>query len=111
MLLENGFGIVETDAGRRGDHSGRHDFPHWPIEPTLKAQVAIGQDADEMLLCNHWHAGNRVSFHDRERVANRLLRMHSDGIGDHPAFIFFYRRRFFSLPLYWQITMNEADTA
>ena len=111
MLLKNFLGLVETDAWPRGDNFGRHHFPHWTLEPPFETQIAISQNADEVLLGDHWQSGDAVAFHYRERVTNRLLGMDGDGVGDHPAFKFFHCGDFGSLLLYRQITMDEADTA
>src|ERR1700730_11929108 len=36
MLLKNFLGILKADAGPRGGNLGRHDFPHWPLEPPFE---------------------------------------------------------------------------
>jgi hypothetical protein len=64
-----------------------------------------------MALDHHRNAGNPVALHDLERLADFLIGMHGDGIGNHATFIFFYGFDFGGLLLDGEIAVHDADAA
>ena len=47
MGLQNFLGMLEVDAGLRGDHFGGHHLAHAAVQALFETQVAIGEYPDQ----------------------------------------------------------------
>ncbi len=84
VLVQVTLGLVKANALGHGDEvSAGHDFGDERGALGDEADVAVGDDAHEVLAANHGQAGNSVLFHDVHDLAQRVLGVHGDGIVDH----------------------------
>ena len=70
VLLEDGGSGLEVRLLMRGDEVlGRHDLRHLLVEVGLEAQVAVGDDTDEVaLVIDDRDAADMVVVHHLQRV-------------------------------------------
>ena len=75
VLVKNLFRFFERGADGHGDQVllGHHLVDR-NVEAGFKAQVAIGENADQLAVLGDGHAGNLVLAHDFERVADLVGR-------------------------------------
>ena len=70
MLVQNFFRFFERGADGNGDEVFLgHHFADGNVEAGFKAQVAIGENADQLAVLGDGHAGDLVLAHDLERIA------------------------------------------
>ena len=81
------------------------------IEVALKAQIAVGEDADQLLAARDGQAGNFVLVHDVERLADGELGRDGDRVDDHAAFRALHAVDFLGLAVDGHVAVNEADAA
>ena len=87
MFVKNFFGFFE-----RGSHGNRdeiflgHHLVDGNVEAGFEAQIAIGENADQLSVLGDGHAGDLVLAHDLERIADLVGGEHGDRIDDHAAF-------------------------
>ena len=77
----------------------------------FKAQVAIGQNADELVALGDRNAGDAIALHQFERVGDLVVRRHGDRIDDHAAFRALHFVDFAGLLLDGEIAMDDAESA
>ena len=72
VLMENFFRLLERRSYRHGDQMVLgHHLADGDVEAGLKAQVAVGEDANQFaVFLRDGHAGNLVFLHHIERVGN-----------------------------------------
>ena len=112
MLVQNRFGFFERGAHRNRDEIlFRHHVGDRQIEAGFKAQIAIGENADQLAVLGDGHARDAIALHQRERVGNFLLGLDGDRVHDHAAFTALHAVHFFGLPLDGHVAMDDADAA
>ena len=90
----------------------RHDPIDGNVEASLKAQIAISEDADEpSAVFSNRYARDFVFAHHFERVGNFIRRMHGDGVDNHSAFRALYFIDFVGLLVDGQVAMNDAEAS
>ena len=62
-----------------------HHVADGHIGARFKAQIAVGENADELAALGHGHAGDLVAPHHFEGVGNLLIGPDGDRIDDHAA--------------------------
>ena len=72
--------------GRRDEVFLRHHVFDGLIVVGLKAEIAVGEDADELAVAGDGHAADAVALHEGDRVAHEILRFEEEGIGDDAVF-------------------------
>jgi hypothetical protein len=102
--------LFERGAHRDGDQVllGHH-IAHGNVRACFKAQVAVGQDADQPLALGHRHAGDLVAPHNFEGVRDELLRPDGDWIDDHAALRTLHLVDLACLLLNGQVSVDNAD--
>jgi len=62
VLVHQAAGFVDGSAFLDGDQLGfrRHDVGHLGVQARLEAQIAVGDDADQLAVIDHRQAGNFV---------------------------------------------------
>jgi hypothetical protein len=84
MLVEDVLSLLEGGADGDGDEVGLgHHFSDGNVGSGFKAEVAVGEDADQLAVAGDGDAGNFVAAHDLEGVGDELLGGHGDGVDDH----------------------------
>ena len=113
VLVEKLFRIFKGDLrGRDRDQVFMgHHIGHRLLEIGFKAKVAVGQDADQLLVPDHRHARYPVTVHQFKRFVHLLFRLNRDGINDHPAFRLLDLIDFNCLSLYAHVPMDDPQTA
>ena len=113
MLLQDGFRLIERSANRNsyegllGHHFGNRQF-----EARLEAQVAIGDDTDQMSVSvNDRHAADVIALHHVQGFPNRTVLWNCHGIDDHSRFRSFDLVNFLGLALDAQVLVNNANAA
>ncbi|SPF31568.1 hypothetical protein SBA1_100024 [Candidatus Sulfotelmatobacter kueseliae] len=112
MLVKNLFRLFERGAHGHGDEVllGHHLVDR-DIEAGFKAQVAVGENADQLSVLGDGHAGDFVLAHDFERVRDPVGGMHGHRVDDHAAFRALHLVHFVGLLLDRQVAMNNAQAA
>ena len=72
--------------GRRDEVFLRHHVFDGLIVIGLEAEIAVGEDADELPVARDGHAADAVTLHERDGVAHQILRFEEEGIGDDAVF-------------------------
>ncbi len=112
MLVQDGFRVVQRSSDRNGDEVFLgHHFADGNVGAGFEAQIAIGEDADELLVLGYRHAGNAVVTHDLQRVGDLVIGRHGDGIDDHAAFRALHLVDFAGLLLDGEVAMDDAESA
>jgi hypothetical protein len=115
VLVQNAFGVFERGADGYGDEpvpALRHAGRDGQMEIRLKAQVAIGEDADQVpAFGGHRNAGDAKLLHQFERVGDRLVGADGDGIDNHAALGALHAVDLLHLPFERHVAVNDADAA
>src|SRR5215213_4091031 len=112
VFLQNGFGLFERRAyGNRDERLRRHHFGDRNVEPRLKTQIAIGDDADEVAaFINDRYAADVKTLHHLQRFTHRTIGTDRHRIDNHPRLGSFYFVDFLGLPFDTQVLVNDTDT-
>ena len=113
MLLQNRFGLLERRADGHGDERlRRHHFGDGDVVARLEAEVAVGDDADEMpVFIDDGHAADLVTLHHGQRLRDGAVGANRHGINDHARLRAFHFIDLFRLPRDGEIFVNHADAA
>src|ERR1043165_4523676 len=113
MLVEDLARLLERGADGRGDEVLLgHALGDRQVEARLEAQVAVGENADELAVgVGHRHAGDFVFLHDLQRLGDRLPRPHGDGVDDHARLGALDLVDLFRLLLDGHVLMDDAEPA
>ena len=82
-----------------------------------EADVAIGQDADELALValrpalDHRNAGDGIMLHQRQRVGQRLVGEDRDRVGDHARFELLHEPDLGGLLVGLEVAVDHAEAA
>lgn len=106
-------GFLKRGSGGNGDQvfAGHHVPDLGPGEIFNKTDVAVGQDADQLLFPDHGQAGHAVRVHEIQRVLDGVVGLDGDGIDDHAAFGFLDLFDLQLLALDAHILVHDADAA
>ena len=77
----------------------------------LEAQVAVGENPDQLAVFGNRQTGDAVLVHDLLGVGDLLVWRHGNRIRDHAALEFFDFLDFAGLSPYRQIAMDNSQTA
>ena len=115
VSVQNAFGVFKRGADGNGDEpvaALRHPRRDRQMEIGFKAQVAIGEDADQMAaLGRHRNAGDAELLHQFERVGDGLVGADGDGIDNHAALGALHAVDLLHLPFERHVAVNDADAA
>src|ERR1700735_377607 len=110
MQLQDSFGCFESGAhGNRDEIIFRHHVAHRLIQIALETQIAIRENADQLLAARYRKARDAVLGHDVERLAHGDFRRDRHRINDHAAFRALHFVYFLDLPLDGHIVMDKPE--
>ena len=111
VLVELGLGLLERRPLGDGDQVLLgHQLADRLVEVLLEAQVAVGEDADQVTLrVGHRHARDLVAGHHLERLADALVGAHGDGIDDHPRLAALHPVHLLGLHVDRHVLVDDAD--
>ena len=112
VLVQDQLGLFQRGAHRNGDQVllGHH-VADGNVGAGLKAQVAVGEDAHQLLALRHRHAGDLVAPHHFQRVADHLVRADGHRVHDHAALRALHLVDLAGLVGDGQIAVHNADAA
>ena len=99
--------LAHRDQSLLGGHHHRHRLG----EAGLKAQVAAGDDADQLFAVDHWHAGNLVLARQFQHLANGEVGRHGDRVDDDAGLILLDAPDLAGLRRDRQVLVHDADAA
>jgi hypothetical protein len=108
MLVKDGLCLLESGADRDRDQVVLgHHLGHGQVEARLEAQVAVGEDADQLSFVGHGHPGDAVA---RSSASGKsVIGTDGDGVHDHPALTAFHAVHFFDLPLDGHVAVDDSN--
>jgi hypothetical protein len=87
VVVKDGLRLVQRRAdGNRDQVLLGHDLADRDVGAGLEAQIAIGQDADQLVVFGDRHAGDAIVAHHLEGVGDLVGRLHGDRVDNHAAF-------------------------
>ena len=112
VLVEDVFGLFKRGADGDGDEVllGHHGVDG-EIGAGDEAEVAVGEDADELLLLGDRDAGDLEAAHDFEGGGDGLVGGDGDGVNDHAAFGTLYLVDLARLLIDGEIAVNDAEAS
>ena len=113
VMAQDLLGLLQRRADLAGDEPlARHDLGDLAAEVFFKFHVAVGDDADELVLLVHdRNAGDAVFRHQRLGVAERFVRRQREGIGDDAVFRALDQIDLLGLHVDRHVLMDDADAA
>ena len=112
LQMEPLFCLIERGSDSDGDEVlAGHHLPHWDVGARLKAQIAIGEDADELLALGDRDAGDLESAHDFQGGGDGFVGRDGDGVDDHAALGALYFIHLLRLFVDAEVAVNDADAA
>ena len=112
MLVQDQLGLFERGAHRNGDQVVLgHHVADRNVGAGLKAQIAVGEDADQPLALRDRHAGDLVAAHHFEGVADHLVGPNGDRVHDHAALRALHLIDLAGLVGNGEIAVHDADAA
>jgi len=110
VLVEQSLGFFEGDPERSCNQVLLcHDFGYPEVHIGFEAQVAVGDDADQLPALHHRHPRDAIFGHQFEDIGDVLVGSHRHRIGDHPALRLLDLGYFTGLPFDGHITVNETN--
>ena len=111
MLMQDVLGLFQRRSNWHRDQVLlRHHRVDRKVGPRHKPQVAVRQDADQLLVLRHRHTGDLEPPHHLKRRRNRLVRRDRHRVNDHPAFRPLHLVDLTRLLLDAQVAMHHAQT-
>ncbi len=112
VLVEDLLGVLERRPDGDGDELAGHDLLDRQVQAALEADVAVGQDADELVrLVRDGQARDAVLLHDLEGPGDLVLGPERDGLDDHAALVALDLVDLLGLALDRQVAVDDADAA
>ncbi len=112
MVVEDFFSLLEGGADGDGDEVFfGHHLADGDVGAGVEAEVAVGEDADELAVAGDGDAGDFVAAHDLEGVGDGLLGGHGDGVDDHAGLGALDLVDFAGLLLDGEVAMDDAESA
>ena len=104
--------LFQRGAHRGGDEVFRgHDLGDLAGIVGLKAQIAVGEDADQLAVFGDGHAGDAVARHQFLRVGDEMIRGEEERIGDDAVFRTLDLVHLRGLRLDGHVLVDDAQTA
>ncbi len=112
-LWRSCLGLLERGAhGDRDQVLLGHQLADRLVEVLLEAQVAVGEDADQVaVVVGDRHARDLVARHDLERLADALLGPHGDRVDDHAGLAALHLVDLVACASMRQVLVDDADAA
>ena len=113
VFLQDGGGGLQVGL-LMGGHEvlAGHHLIDGLVEPTLKAQVTVGDDTHQMVLVvDHGNAADVVVVHHFQSVLHRLAAADGHGVVDHAVLGPLHDGHLVRLFLYRHVLVDDADTA
>ncbi len=112
MLVEDLLGLLERSADGDGDEVGLgHHVVDGDVGAGDEAEVAVGEDADELAFAGDGDAGDFEAAHELEGVGDGLLGRDGDGVDDHAGFRALDAVDLEGLLLHGEVAMDDAQAA
>jgi hypothetical protein len=110
MAVHKRLGFGERRAFLDGDETiaRRHDVAHRFVQTLFEAQVAVGDDADQLRPFDNRETRNAMLARQRNHVAHLHLRRYGDRIAHHTRFETLHLGHFASLLSRRQILVDDA---
>ena len=112
VLVEDLLGLLQGGADGDGDEVllGHH-VVDGDVGAGDEAEVAVGEDADQLPVAGDGDAGDLEAAHEFERVGDGLLGRDGDGVDDHAGFGALDLVDLAGLLLDGEVAMDDADAA
>ena len=112
VLVKDCFRFFEGGPDRNSDEIllGHH-FIDGNVEAGFKAQIAVGENADQLAVVRNGDAGNLVLAHHLKRIAHLVRSVHSDRVDDHATFRALHFVDFVGLLIDGEVAMDDANSA
>ena len=88
-------------------HDGRDEF----LRVGLKTHIAPGDDTNQILAIEHWHAGYTMGTRQLDQLGDGGILLNRDGVLDHTAFEFLNLAHLLCLVGNRHTLVNDADAA
>ena len=112
VLAEDFLRLFQRRAdGRRDEVFLRHDVIDRLIVVGFEAEIAVGQNADELAVFCDGHAADLVPLHERDRLAHAVVGREEKRVGDDAVFAALDLVHLARLLLDGHIFMDDADAA
>jgi hypothetical protein len=112
VVVEDLLRVLERRPDRDGDELLGHDLLDGQVQAALEADVAVGQDADELVgLVRDGQTGDVVLPHDLEGPGDLVLGPEGDGLDDHAALVALDLVDLLGLDLDREVAVDDADAA
>ena len=112
VLVEDELGFLKRGADGDGDEVFLgHHVANGNVAAGFKAEVAVGEDADQLFAARNGHAGNLIAAHHFEGVGDELIGPDGDGVDNHAALRALHLVDLAGLVNNGEITMHDADAA
>ena len=104
--------VLQGGAHRHGDELFLgHHLADLQVVARFEAQVAVGENADQLAVLGHGDAGDPVARHQVEGFADPLVAGNRDRVDDHARFAALDAVDFFRLPLNGHVAVDDAEAA
>ncbi len=112
VLVEDVLGLLERGADGHGDEVLLgHDGVDGEVGAGDEAEVAVGENADELAVLGDGDAGDLVTAHDLEGGGDGFLGRDGDGVDDHAGFRALDLVDFAGLLLDGEVAVNDSHAA
>ena len=112
VLVEQGLAVGQVDAHRRGDQVlAGHDVVDAQLVVGDEAQVAVGDNAHQLVAVEHRQAGDAVVAHDRLHLGHALVAGHGDRVDDHAGLGLLDLFDLLGLAVDAHVLVDDADAA
>src|SRR5258708_37276742 len=112
MLMQYLLRVLECGPdGDRNQVVFRHDFGKRDVGTRFEPEVAVGEDAYQLLVLGDGDAGNLIAAHDLQGVGDFVVGRKRDGVHDHAAFGALDFVRFVRLLLDREIAVQYSHAA
>ena len=112
VLVEQGLAVRQVDAHRGGDQVlAGHDVVDAQLVVGDEPQVAVGDDAHQLVTVEHRQAGDTVVAHDRLDIGDALVARHGDRVDDHAGFGFLDLLHLLGLTVDAHVLVDDTDAA
>ena len=113
VLPEDLLGLVERRAFVRRDQvAAGHRLAERPVELTLELQIAVGDDADELLVVvDDRHTGDAEALHECGGFAHGIVRSQRDRLENHAALRALHAVDLGSVAIDRHVLVQHADAA
>jgi hypothetical protein len=108
--VQQHLGVLDVDPLAGGHQLGGHDRRDLLVEVPLEAQVAVGEDADQLPLLRHRDAADAVLPHEGHGGGELGLRLDGDGVAHHRRLVLLDLVDLGRLLLDGEVLVDEAES-